>query len=72
MQKKELEKITCSDDLKSVLVVSRGDHYNVMVEDKNSDVSVIRTARGGKREFKTLDAVKSMLDEVQVKTFTVC
>ncbi len=72
MQQKELEKLVVNDGLKSVMAVNRGNHYNVMVDDKQGDMSIIRTARGGKREFKTLDAVKGMLDEVKVSSFTVC
>ena len=72
MQQKELEKIVSNGELSSVMVVNKGDHYNVVVDDKDGDFSVIRTARGGKREFKTLDAVKKMLEEVRVKSFTVC
>lgn len=72
MQQKELEELVISGELKSVTAVNRGDHYNIMVDDKNGDFAVIRTARGGKREFKTLGAVEKMLKEVKVKLFTVC
>ena len=72
MQQKELQELVNEDKLKGVKVVSRSDHFNVTVEDDAGDFSLIRVARGGKREFKTLDAVKAMLDEVGVKSFHVC
>lgn len=72
MQQKELQELVNNDGVKGVLAVNRGDHFNVTVEEDNGDFSIIRVARGGKREFKTLDAVKTMLDEVGVKSFHVC
>lgn len=72
MQQKELKMLNESGKLKDVLAVNRGDHWNVTVTDKDGDFAIIRTARGGKREFKTLDAVSSMLEEVGIKSFSAC
>jgi len=72
MQQKELKTMVDDGLLKSVLAVNKVAHWEVCVDDVDGGFSVIRTARGGKREFKTLDAVKKMLDEVNVKSFTVC
>ncbi len=72
MQQKELKQIVEDGLLKSVMAINKSVHWEVCVDDIDGGFAVIRTARGGKREFKTLDAVKAMLDEVNVKSFTVC
>lgn len=72
MQQKELKKLVDDGLLESVLVVDKSIHWEVCASDRAGDFAVIRTARGGKREFKTLDAVKAMLTEVNVKSFSVC
>ena len=72
MQQKELKKLVDDGMLESVLVVDKSLHWEVCAFDRGGDFSVIRTARGGKREFKTLDAARKMLEEASVKSFTVC
>ena len=72
MQQKELKELNEQGALDAVLVVNKGDHWNVVVDTDDEKFAVIRAARGGKREFKTLDAVKAMLDEVNIKSFSVC
>ena len=72
MQQKELKELVDNNQVDNVMVVDKGVHWEVCVNDKNGEFAVIRTARGGKREFKTLDAVKKMLKEVNVKFFSVC
>lgn len=71
MQQKELEQAIRKGTAKNVMAVNNGDHFNVCLDDGGVFV-VIRTARGGKREFKTLDAVRNMLSEIGVKSFSVC
>ena len=71
MQQKELKKLVDDGLLESVLVVDRSIHWEVCASDRSGDFTVIRTARGGKREFKTLDAAKAMLSEVGVTSFSV-
>lgn len=72
MQQKELKELNEKGKLKSVMAVNRGIHWNVAVDTDDESFAVIRAARGGQREFKTLDAVKAMLDEVNIKSFSVC
>ena len=72
MQQKELKELNVKGALDAVLAVNKGDHWNVVVDTEDEKFAVIRAARGGKREFKTLDAVKAMLDEVNIKSFSVC
>ena len=72
MQQKELKDLNEQGKLKIVMAVSSGDNWLVAVDEGDLGMATIRTARGGKREFKTLDAVKAMLDEVNIKSFSVC
>ena len=72
MQQKELKELNEQGKIKTVMVVNRGIHWNVAVDTEDEKFAVIRAARGGQREFKTLDAVKAMLDEVNIKSFSVC
>ena len=72
MQQKELKELNESGNVKAVMAVDRGDHWNVSVDEGDTGFAIIRTARGGKREFKTLDAVKAMLKDVGIKSFSVC
>jgi len=72
MQQKELKELNEQGKIKAVMVVNRGIHWSVAVDTEDEKFAVIRAARGGQREFKTLDAVKAMLDEVNIKSFSVC
>lgn len=72
MQQKELKELNEQGKIKTVMVVNRGIYWNVAVDTEEEKFAVIRAARGGKREFKTLDAVKAMLDEVNIQSFSVC
>ena len=72
MQQKELKSLNDIGNIKLVMVVNRGIHWNITVDTDNETFAVIRTARGGQREFKTLDAACAMLDEVGIKSFSVC
>lgn len=72
MQQKELRELNEKGSVTTVMVVSSGSNWLVAVDDGDAGMATIRTARGGKREFKTLDAVKAMLDEVNIKSFSVC
>lgn len=72
MQQKELKELNESGTITAVMAVSSGDNWLVAVDEGDIGMATIRTARGGKREFKTLDAVKAMLEEVNIKSFSVC
>ena len=72
MQQKELKELNDNNCVTAVMAVSSGDNWLVAVEEGDIGMANIRTDRGGKREFKTLDAVKAMLDEVNIKSFSVC
>lgn len=72
MQQKELKELNEQGKLKVVIAVSSGGNWLVAVDEGDLGMATIRTARGGKREFRTLDAVKAMLDEVNIKSFSVC
>lgn len=72
MQQKELKELNAQGKIKNVMVVNRGDHWNIGVDTDNESFAVIRAARGGQRAFKTLDAVMAMLIEVGIKSFSVC
>jgi hypothetical protein len=72
MQQKELKQLQSMGDVSTVMAVNRGDHWNIAVDTDDGGFAVIRSARGGKREFKTLDAVSAMLKEVDIKSFSVC
>ena len=72
MQQKELKDLNESGGITAVIAVSSGENWLVAVDEGDFGMATIRTARGGKREFKTLDAVKAMLEEVNIKSFSVC
>ena len=72
MQQKELKELNEQGKITSVTAVNRGIHWNIVVDTVDESFAVIRAARGGKREFKTLDAVTAMLNEVNIKSFSVC
>ena len=72
MQQRELKELNESGKVKSIMAVGSGDFWLVAVDEGDFGLATIRTARGGKREFKTLDAVSAMLAEVNIKSFSVC
>ena len=72
MQQKELKELNEQGKITSVTAVNRGIHWNIVVDTVDESFAVIRAARGGQREFKTLDAVTAMLNEVNIKSFFVC
>jgi len=72
MQQKELKELNDEGSIKTVMAVKSGEHWLVAVDEGDIGLSTIRAARGGKREFKTLDAVSAMLEEVNIKSFSVC
>jgi transposase len=72
MQQKELKELNEQGKIKSVMAVDKGVNWNIAVDTEDDGFAVIRASRGGKRDFKTLDAVKAMLEEVNIKSFTVC
>ena len=72
MQQKELKELNEQGKITSVTAVNRGIHWNIVVDTVDESFAVIRAARGGQREFKTLDAVTAMLNEVNIKSFSVC
>ncbi len=72
MQQKELKELNEQGAITAVMAVSTGDNWLVAVDEGDTGMATIRTARGGKREFKTLDAVHAMLAEVKIKSFSVC
>lgn len=72
MQQKELKELNEQGKLKVVMAVRSGEGWLIAVDEGDIGLSTIRTARGGKREFKTLDAVSAMLSEVDIKSFSVC
>jgi len=71
MQQKELKKLVTDDEFKTAVVVDKSVHWEVCIWDRDAEFAVIRTARGGKREFKTLDAAKAMLSDVGITSFSV-
>jgi len=72
MQQKELKELNEQGKITAVMVVDRGEHWNVAIDTTDEKFAVIRAARGGQREFKTLDAACAMLTEVNIKSFSVC
>ncbi len=72
MQQKELKELNDKGALKAVMAVKGVEYWLVAVDEGDIGLATIRTARGGKREFKTLDAVNAMLEEVGIKSFSVC
>ena len=72
MQQKELKDLNDKGNVKTVMAVKSGDVWLVAVDEGDVGMATIRTARGGKRDFKTLDAVAGMLSEVGIKSFSVC
>ena len=72
MQQKELKELNEQGNVITVMAVNSGENWLVAVDEGDFGMATIRTARGGKREFKTLDAVNAMLEEVGIKSFSVC
>tara|TARA_R100001244_G_scaffold128475_1_gene99402 strand:- start:1133 stop:1366 length:234 start_codon:yes stop_codon:yes gene_type:complete len=72
MQQKELKELNDNNCVTTVMAVGSGGNWLVAVDEGEYGLATIRTARGGKREFKTLDAVYKMLEEVGIKSFSVC
>ena len=71
MQQKELKELNENNELKEVIALNQGGFWNIVVSTAKETHTVIRSARGGQREFKTLDAVDAMLNEINIKSFTV-
>jgi len=72
MQQRELKQLNDNGEVVAVMAVKTGDNWLIAINEGDAGLATIRTARGGKREFKTLDAVNAMLDEVGIKSFSVC
>lgn len=70
MQQKELKELNEEGKLTAVVAIDRGSYWNVIAATVDEETT-IRSARGGQREFKTLDAVKKMLAEVGITKFCV-
>jgi len=67
MQQKELKTAVNEDNFHGATSITEGDHHLLRVSFVNDEPdATIRTARGGIRKFKTLDAVKKMLNEVGI------
>lgn len=66
----ELLKMVSGGAVTGVIAAARGDYFTVVIE-TNKNAFKFKTQRGGERQFKTLAAVKGMLDEVGIKSFTV-
>ena len=72
MQQKELKDIVGGGDFHGATSIDKGDHHVLRVSFASDDQdATIRTARGGVRKFKTLDAIKKMLKEVGVLAWMV-
>ena len=72
MQQKELKSTVYEKNLHGITSVDKGDHYVLRVSFVNDEPDVtIRTARGGVRKFKTLEAIKKMLSEVGISNWLV-
>ena len=71
MQQKELKELYKNNEINKVLVLNQGTFWNIVVSTAKEKNTVIRSARGGQREFKTLDAVGAMLNEININSFTV-
>lgn len=76
MQQKELKQLSEKGQILSVRAIEGGDYISgiswvVVVNTNSNEFITIRTARGGKRKFKTLDAVKKMLAEINIVSFSV-
>jgi len=72
MQQRELKELNEKGGITTVMAVNSVNGWLVAVDEGDIGLATIRTARGGKREFKTLDAVRAMLEDVGIKSFTVC
>lgn len=71
MQQKELKDLVENKMFWGATSISKEGYYLVKVVDINNEESTIRTARGGVRKFKTLEAVKKMLLDVGVNDWLV-
>ena len=71
MQQRELKQLNDSGEIVAVMAIKSGDNWLIAIDEGDTGLATIRTARGGKREFKTLDAVSAMLTEIGIKNFTV-
>ncbi|NRA76728.1 MAG: hypothetical protein HRU18_00850 [Pseudoalteromonas sp.] len=72
MQQKELKCTVNEKQFHGATSIDKGDHYVLRVSFINDEQdATIRTARGGVRKFKTLDAVNKMLNEVGINNWLV-
>lgn len=72
MQQKELKDLNDKGLVRAVVAVKSQDGWLIAIDEGDDGMATIRTARGGKREFKTLDSVSNMLAEIDIKSFSVC
>ena len=72
MQQKELKNSVDEKYFHGATSIDKGDHHILRIYFTNDEPdATIRTARGGVRKFKTLDAVKKMLNEVGINDWLV-
>lgn len=72
MQQKELKTAVKERIFHGATSIADGDHHLLRVSFINDEPdATIRTARGGVRKFKTLEAVKKMLNEVGIFNWLV-
>ena len=72
MQQKELKCTVEDKQFHGATSIDKGDHHELRVSFINDEQdATIRTARGGIRKFKTLDALKKMLNEVGINNWLV-
>tara|TARA_R110002051_G_scaffold321685_1_gene410036 strand:- start:1091 stop:1324 length:234 start_codon:yes stop_codon:yes gene_type:complete len=73
LQKFEVVKMVLSDSISAAYTVSNDNGHKVTFSAKG-DVAglVLVTQKGAIKEFKTLDAVRSFMQSVGIKSFSVC
>jgi len=72
MQQKELKNAVEEKNFHGATSFDKGDHHLLRVHFCNDEPdATIRTARGGVRKFKTLSAIKVMLNEVGIFSWLV-
>jgi len=66
----ELGLMVSTGAVSGAIATKRSGHYELVIE-TTKKAFIVKTKRGSIREFKTLTAVESMLNEVNIKSFSV-
>ena len=78
VQKFEVAKMVMTDSIKAAYTVSKGDIHKLTFSTKDIGKSqpddkglILVTQKGHVKEFKSLDAVRSFLKDVEITSFVV-